>query len=212
MSYIIDDTYFVSELLIHNSTEIDVSDNNSPFDYWISTESRLMLKEALGYELFKDFDSYVVNGVLTGAPQKWSDLQDGVEYTYNNETWYFPGLINTQGAVPISMLAYYVYAKWFKFQMSQMTGMGEMYGNSANATLSRGSARQTAAWNTFVDMYQGDMSMFQIMFGNSLSLSGILGDYQNTHFASLVKFLYHNSDTYEGAAMVLHGRKNRFSI
>lgn len=210
--YIIDESYFVRELSIPNTSEIDVSDTANPFEYWIDTEARLILKEALGYELFKDFDSYMVNGVLTGAPEKWTDLQNGKEYTYDGKTWYWTGLISTEGSVPRSLLAYYVYAKWFKFQMSQMTGMGEMTGNASNSTLANGASRESKAWNSFVDWYQGDMSLFQIIWGSDLSLNDFFKDYQQTYFASLLKFLWHNSDTYEGAALTLHGRKNRFSI
>ena len=210
--YIIDDTYFVKELVIPNSSEIDVSNTNNPFDFWIDTECRLIMKQALGYNLFKDFDQYVVNGVLTNAPDKWNNLVNGVEYIYEGDKYYWPGLINNEGSVPKSMLAYYVYAKWFRFQQSQMTGMGEMHGNASNSTLSSGAVRESKVWNQFVDWYQGDMTLWEIYWESDSIASDFFKDFQNARYSSLIKFLWHNSESYKDAALVLNGRKNRFSI
>ena len=53
--YIIDESYFIKELRIPNTSEIDVSGSDTPFEMWIDKEARLCLQNALGSDLFTDF-------------------------------------------------------------------------------------------------------------------------------------------------------------
>ncbi len=208
MAYIIDESYFIRELVIPNTSEVDVGDTQNPFSNWIDTEARLMLQGALGFELFKDFDADVdAAGDYTGSQQRWLDLVDGAEYTFDGVLFNFPGLKFTQGTVPRSMMAYYVWAKWFTYHVSQVGGMGEQTGQSANSSIANGAARQSKAWNNFVTLYNGDTNIWQIVSGISFDR-----DVQNTHFVSLLKFLLHNESDYPDAALIVEEFKNRFSI
>ncbi|MCP4984861.1 MAG: hypothetical protein GY928_01990 [Colwellia sp.] len=211
MAYIIDETYFIRELGIPNLTEVDVSATANPFSYWIDTEARQLLKLALGFELFTDFDSNVVGGVYVPGVTKWDNLVNGVTYTYKGSTYRFQGLVFTEGTVPRSMLANYVWAKWFKFYMSQLTGMGEQYGSAANSFISNGAPREAKVWNDCVQMYNGDINLWEIFSGVEIDDS-LFETFQNTYFVSLTKFLLHNETDYPDAAMIYLNYKNRFSI
>lgn len=208
MAYIIDESHFNREINIINNSEIDVSSVANPFSNWIDTEARTMIQGALGFILFEDFDSNVdVNGVYVPGVTKWDNLVNGVTYTFQGDTYRFPGLIFTDGTVPRSMIAYFVYSKWLTYFMSQVTGMGEQHGSSANSSISSGAARQSKAWNIFTNLYNGDIGIFQI-------ISGINTDrrFQNARYSSLLKFLLHNEQDYEGASLIVYENKNRFSI
>lgn len=208
MAYIIDETYFIRELLIPNESEIDVSSTANPFSNWIDTESRLMLKNALGFVLFADFDTNIdVNGMYVPGVTKWDNLVNGVTYTFKGDTYRFEGLILTEGTVKRSMLAYYVYAKWLPYFMSQLTGMGEQHGSTVNSIISDAGPRQSKAWNNFTSLYNGDVSIWQIVSG--INVERI---HQNNRFSSLLKFLLHNETDYPEAALIVERSKNRFSI
>ncbi len=207
MAYIIDESYFIRELVIPNTSEVDVGDTLNPFSNWIDTEARLMLQGALGFELFKDFDTNVTNGVYVPGVTKWDNLVDGVEYTFDGIIYRFPGLIFVDGTVKRSMMAYYVFSKWFTYHMSQVGGMGEQTGESANSMIANGAVRQSKAWNNFARLYNGDTNIWQIVSGISFD-----SEFQNTHFVSLLKFLLHNEDDYPDAALIVERPKNRFSI
>lgn len=207
MAYIIDESYFIRELVIPNTSEVDVADTLNPFSNWIDTEARLMLQGALGFELFKDFDTNVTNGVYVPGVTKWDNLVNGVEYTFDGTLYSFRGLIFVDGTVKRSMMAYYVFARWFTYHMSQVGGMGEQTGESANSMIAHGAARQSKAWNNFARLYNGDTNIWQIVSGISFD-----SEFQNTHFVSLLKFLLHNEDDYPDAALIVERPKNRFSI
>lgn len=208
MAYIIDETYFIRELHIPNINTVDVKPTANPFNFWIETESRLILQDALGFELFKDFDTNIdVNGLFVPGVPKWDNLVNGVEYTFRGVKYKFEGLTFTQGTVKRSLLAYYVFSRWFKFQMEQLTGFGAFTGSSANSKITSGAAREADAWNKFMNLYNGDTNIFQIVSGIDFEPR-----FQNTHFVSLLKFLDQNKTDYPDAALVVHRSKNRFSI
>jgi hypothetical protein len=211
MAYLIDDTYFVRELITPNNGEVDVSDTNNPFSFWIDTEARQLLKLALGLELFTDFDSNVTAGVYVPGVTKWDNLVNGVTYTYKGSTYRFEGLLYTEGAVPKSLLANYTWAKWFPTYMSQLTGMGERVGSAANSFIANGAARQAKIWNQAVSMYNGDTSLWEIFSGIDVD-SSLVETFQNTYYVSLTKFLLQNEDDYPNPAVIYLMKKNRFSI
>jgi len=209
MSYIINDTFFVRELIVPETVGVDVRDTENPFDNWIDTEARYCLGMALGQKLFTEFDGYVDAGgdLDVGAPVKWHRLVTGTEYTHRGVDYRWEGLIFTQGNVPVSLLAYFTYARWMTYQMSSVGGFGEQVGKAANAKMASGAARQVKAWNNFVSLYQGDMTTEDVVFKVDWRLQ-----YQQTNYVSLLQFLLDNEDDYPDAALRLTRYKNRFSI
>lgn len=207
MAYIIDETYFIRELKVPTTKGIDVSDTANPFSNWIDTEARRMLEAALGFTLFIDFDSNVTAGVYVPGVTKWDNLVTGVTYTFEGETYRFQGLTFLDGTVKRSMMAYYVWSIWFTFFVEQVTGMGPRVGAAANSFVSTGAAMQAKNWNSFENLYNGDVSFFQVISGISFDST-----IQNTRFVSLLKFLLHNETDYPDPALITFRPKNRFSI
>ncbi|MGR3218467.1 MAG: hypothetical protein ACUZ8H_01435 [Candidatus Anammoxibacter sp.] len=207
MAYLIDETYFIREYAIPNITEIDVVNDDNPFSNWIDVEARAVLQMSLGWILFKDFDTNVVNGVYVPNVTKWDNLVTGLEYTFKGVTYQWSGLLYVEGTVKRSLLTPYVFSKWFKYFQSQMTGMGEAVGSAANSFIVEGATREAKAWNDFQRFYGGDVSITEIVAGINPDTK-----YQNTHYVSLLKFLLHNKDDYPDPALILQRPKNRFSI
>lgn len=214
MAYIVTDEYFIKELSIPNITDTrDVSSPNS-FEQWIDKEARLLLKDALGYELFKDFDGYVdVSGVINpAAPTKWLNLVNGVEYTVDSVVYRWEGLIYSEGSFKGSLMAYFVYCKWLEYQMSQLSGMGEKRGQAVNAEPYNSTQRLTTLWNTFVDKYQSTECYFPVNY----YYDGVLvTDYSpngTSNFVSLIKFLEDNKTDYPDAALKMYDVRNQLGI
>lgn len=213
--YIIDESYFIKEIIIPNESEIDVSGSCVSFAIWIDQEVRLCLQNALGFTLFNDLDSQITDGVLNnGADQKWQDLVNGKTYTKNGKTYRWEGLKFTKGTFKGSLLAYYVYCKWLEFQLSQMTGFGENRGQAVNSMSANSTHRYVTIWNTFVKMYQGENST-----DNTYKLTFINGvpfyDYFNNNesgYVSLVDYLLDNEDDYPDAAVMRYEYLNTFGL
>lgn len=87
---IIDETYFVRK---NNLPQTGNTDGLSEVQGFIDQYEPEYLKKALGYDLWKAF----TDGIMSVSPaQKWLDLLEGKEYTYNgyNDRW--------QGFAPIT--------------------------------------------------------------------------------------------------------------
>lgn len=215
MAYIVTREYFLKELSIPNVNEVrDVSGGTDTFEMYIDKEARQLLKDALGYDLFKDFDSYVdVNGVISPvAPAKWLNLVNGTDYVVDGVTYRWQGLIFDEGAFKSSVLAYYVYCKWLEFQISQMTGVGEMKGDAVNSTPYNSTQRLVTLWNTFVEMYQDTECKSPVRYYYDGVLVNDYSYHSNSNYVSLIKFLQDNDTDYQDASLRLYGLRNSLGI
>ena len=121
MAYLIDETYFQRELFVPNADDTDRS-AYTELQEFIDNKSRLLLKEVLGYTLFKDLDQNITNGILdAGAPQKWLNLVNGVEYVKDGYTYYWEGLLVQEGAFKKSLLANFVFYHWLYYKQTKYT-------------------------------------------------------------------------------------------
>lgn len=197
--YIIDESYFIKELRIPNTNEIDVSDSADPFITWIDKEARQCLQLALGYKLFKELDDNITDGVLdTDAPQKWLNLVNGKDYTKDSKEYNWKGLKFIEGTFKGSLLAYYVYCKWLEFQLSYMSGMGETRGEAVNSMVANSTHRYVALWNTFVEMYQSKSTQTAtITLRNGIPFYDYFGELGS--YVSLIEFLDHHEEDYPNA-------------
>ena len=210
--YIIDETYFIKELVIPNSNEIDISESSNPFEMWIDQYARLCLQEVLGNTLFTDLDQNVTNGVLNDiSPQKWLNLVNGASYIYKGKNHTWKGLIFEEGTFKGSLLAYFVYCKWLEFQLSQQSGIGEVRGDAINATSVGSTHRYVSIWNQFVSMYQGEYQQT----GTFTFIKGVpFYDYYNgqDYYVSLLEFLKHNEEDYPDAPLKEYNYLNTFGL
>jgi|SRR5690554_5825512 len=181
--YLIDETYFVGDLVIPQGGGIDVPSTDNNIKLWIDRYSRELLRDALGNALFDELDSQISNGELdAGADVKWGNLVNGCTYTYNDRQYNWRGLIFKDGDFKMSILAYYVYHHWHQAQVTRMSGVGEVRGNAVNSTNADSTYRTVRVWNTFVDLYQRRPIRHQ-------------------SDVSLLYFIYHNGEDYPNALL-----------
>lgn len=198
--YIIDVSYFIRELSIPNVNET-LSESGMTLEYFIDEKVRLLLQKALGYRLFEDFDSNVVNGVLDEltAPQKWIDFVNGVEYTKSGKPYKWNGLIYQDGAFKKSLLANYVYSEWLRLQTTIMSGVGEVNLSAINAQNANSNFRLVNVWNKFLSQYQGlDVRGYNPIIGrrdNAIYMDWNGGD-SNSGYVNMLRFLRDNKEDY----------------
>lgn len=100
-----------------------------------------ILTRVLGYQLYKEFNV----GLAEETPaEKWTELRDGAEYTYNDELKYFDGLK--------TLIVNYVYFKFVKEQSQFNTGVGIKSIDTENSQNTDASFKQVYAFNELVDI------------------------------------------------------------
>jgi len=212
--YLIDQTYFIKELSIPNLNEMD-SDTLTTLNIDIDKYVRLVLQNALGYELFKDLDSNITSGVLdSGADQKWKDLVNGVEYTKDGKTYRWKGLIFTEGNYKGSLLAKYVYYYWLKDSISLLTGTGEKTITASNMEAVNSNQRLVSVWNDFVMDYQSTPCYYgngNLFIYNGVPVNDWFGGI-DAHFVSLIQFLTDKDADYPNSAKMLYNNQNQLGL
>ena len=214
MAYLIDETYFQRELFVPNADDQDRSAYKDLQEF-IDEKARLLLKEALGYTLFKDLDDNITDGNLdSDAPQKWLDLVNGTEYTKDGDTYYWEGLLVTEGAFKKSVLANFVYYHWLYYNQSTMSGVGEVVLNAKNAININSTQRLTSVWNEFVNMYQGTQSKYSYSeyYHRGVKVVDWVGNNTSDFYSSLLTFISDNEDDYPDAPLKLYYIKNQFGL
>jgi len=149
MDKLIDIEYFKGSITIPNLNKDEGDDFN---DTYIGTYQENYLQKALGYTMFKEFETELEKDE-GDIPQIWKDLRDGVEYdvTIDGNTigtkW--NGFKNDE---EISPIAYFVYFKWIKENYAQLTGTGVGVSNKENATNYPPIFKSTASWNKYIKL------------------------------------------------------------
>jgi|SRR5690606_24378260 len=214
--YLIDASYFVRELSIPNIDET-YSENKKNLEYFIQDKVRLLLQNLLGYELFKDFESYLVNGALpsTGVPLKWTNLVYGAEYSIASKTYKWNGLIYTLGTYKKSLLAKYVYCEFLKEEQNTMTGVGMKVVEAKNSINYTSNYKLNNVWNQFIKEYQGGSNYLDKPYigkKNSTTFIDWLGGENNNGYVSLVRFVMDNKDDYPNAPVYRYRIENSFGL
>jgi len=214
MAYLIDETYFQRQYYVPNVEELN-SRSKEDLLLYIDQYVRLCLQDALGYVLFKDLDTYIVNGNLEpNAPQKWLNLVNGAEYTEHDRTYYWKGLKYNEGAFKVSLLTPFVFYHWLLDNQAKMSGMGEVVLEAKNAINASSNQRLTKSWNTFVQLYQDKNYHYNncVWYYEGVRVIDWMENNTNNDFVSLVKFLYDNKEDYPDANITTYKFKNQFGL
>lgn len=212
--YLIDETYFIQDITIPTTDNLDVVGTDNTLSQFIDKYARLLLKNALGITLFNLFDESLENGELKeDADQKWKDLVNGKTYTDNGSTKVWKGLLFTEGVFKGSVLAHYTYYHWYLWQMSQISNFGEVKGSTVNAISVNETTKLVQIWNEFIQMYQGSSetkATYSVMNGVPFT------DYfsaNNNEDVSLLQFLIDNDTDYPDAFLKHEeGLKNQLGL
>jgi len=144
----IDSTYFTGEITIPN---LDKAANLATLNADIITYEKEILIDALGYQLYSD---YITNIALESPAQKWLDLRDGAEFSFDfcgkTVTRKWIGLENSEKK---SLIAYFTYAMSLRNKSQTLTGVGVVVGLAENSQVIDSSRKLVNAWNRFIEQY-----------------------------------------------------------
>lgn len=197
--YLINETYFSNEINIPNLNEMD-SDTLLSLNIAIDRYVRLFLQNALGYTLFTELDSYVIDGVLdAGAPQKWLDLVNG------KDEW--KGLKFEEGSYKGSMMAKFVFYFWLKDYVSLVTGTGEKTITATDTVGVNSTQRLVNIWNDFVKDNQGYYNPCHHFVSFDCYWTGL-----STQPNTLLGFLTKNEIDYPEAKKTIYKIQNQLGL
>lgn len=164
-----------------------------------------LLIGALGYEqyeeLYAQFEQVSPSTewtFKTNALQKWKDLVNGK--TYNGKRW--RGLRYTVGKQNVSLIAFYVFFYYLKSDFSSYTTTGIQVAEAENSIRQTPNAKQTEAWNKFVQMYNGLRSGARnrpSFFTNWNGMGMMWGNSNNLNDVNLYEFLTDHGADYDSS-------------
>ena len=148
---IISATYFQKGYLFipHNkdiNLDTSSSTENKDLEFFIEKYERELLVNALGIELYTEFDE-----LPTPYSEKWAALIDGETYTVDDKQYRWEGL---KGREEHSLIANYVYCMWIRNDESLYTTTGIVQNKAKNAESFSPTPKYIKAWNDFISMYQ----------------------------------------------------------
>jgi hypothetical protein len=139
MANIIDQTYFVREILVAGIENPIISD---PLCKFITEYEPRFLKKALGYEFYKLFNTALQSSPTSG---RWYDLVVGADFYMGSTLYQWEGLKNT--TLKESIIANYVYYYYMRDNITQTAILGEVKTNTENSSRVSANMKMVKAWN-----------------------------------------------------------------
>jgi len=158
---IIDNTYFITE----NNLPVD----NINIQSFIDKHEPEILKKIFGYALYKDFIDGLA--VLPTPDQKWLDLRDGSEYTYDGELNKYEGIQN--------IIADWVYYWITRSEKTTATDSGIKRANVMNMENTDPKSRQVYSYNEMVDQI---VLLNEFILANNESVADTYENYETATF------------------------------
>lgn len=161
MAQIVDESYFVNDIAIANTTNIVIE---AALNSAIVKYEKEALLSALGYDLYRLF-------IDNPAVQIYLDITDGKEFSFEfggkTVTRKWVGLANAEKE---SLLAYYTYVKYEKDRNTKNSSVGHITPKVENAVQDNPRLKYVNAWNQYV-FQRGD---FQKVNTNKYSGRSVL--------------------------------------
>lgn len=190
-------SYFKGDIQIANATDTAPSSNlignAKELNYFIARYEREVLVKLLGLKLYNEFKTQFDVGIdeqwtlKTTADQKWKDLLNGSEYTYNGNDYSWKGLIySDMNAEPdTSIMAYYIYSKFIEVDELRHSGVGFAKDQAQNSEIQLGRSKWAYAYNEFV-MMSG--SLRQFIYASNRLIEDTYLDYGPERFQFVNRF------------------------
>lgn len=210
---IIDTSYFQSkEVFIPNAIAQPSIGSNTPtsisqlqqeidsreYDFLLMSLGKVQADELLSQ--FETDGSWKVT-----ALDKWKNLVDGVD------DW--RGLRYTVGTKKISIIAYYVFFYYLKYDFSHYSTTGVNVAKSENAVSQLPNEKQVTAWNTFVGLFQGgNFSRNNYRFSSNWNGIMLRWANENGNVKSFYDFMNENSGIYETKHFVNQSIINPYNL
>lgn len=195
---IIDTTYFLNKsVFIPNAVAQPSIGSNTPtsllqLQQEIDEKENELLLSFLGYEQTNELlDQFETSGEWkVSALQKWIDLVDGTEQ--------WKGLRYTVGTKKISLISFYVFFYYLKYDYSTYSTTGIQVSKSENAVSQLPNEKQVSAWNKFVNMYDGgNIQQRGYIFSNNWNGTMLRWNNGERNEVSLYDFMSSKSDIYD---------------
>lgn len=153
---LIDVTYFINSINIPNTDNPTVSEELTAL---INASEPQFLRALMGAELYTAFKA----GIQAESPdQRWLDLRDGKDYTYQGDTKNWEGLRNA--TTKQSLIADYTFFEWVNQRVQQWSGTAVVQSTTQdNATAVSPAKVMSRAWNS---MTQSAASFYAFMEAN----------------------------------------------
>lgn len=193
--YLIDKDYFIKSISVPNVEEPS-SDATLELNISIDKYARQFLQFTLGNVLFTELDSHITNGALDVlAPLKWLNLVNGCDYTVDDVTYTWNGLLVEQGLYKSSILAHYTYLNHYQNDIN--TQLGQIVIEPKNGVNVNPTEHLVTIWNEYVDMYQGNTCNYPThYFHNNVLFKDYYGANHNNGYVSYLQFLTDNKVDY----------------
>jgi len=144
---LIDETYFFNRL---NLPQTGNSEGLADVLAYIEQYEPEYLNCVLGYSLVKVFNEATEGSGLPDE-QRWVDLIDGAEYTWEGCLYRWSGLAPVTG-LKISPIAYYVFYKYVDERITDFVLVGNVSSKTDNNRTVSATDRLVYAWNRMIDL------------------------------------------------------------
>lgn len=215
---IIDSSYFKGDIYlpqVGDGASRQVNNDDALKNFIYEYEPRILIK-GLGRRLYKEFSAELQNNgtIKTTADQKWSDLLNGKEYTKDSTTYYWRGIVEKQGSLVKSFIAYYVYYWYVRDGVAQKTTLGVVDAKAKNAKGASAIPTLTHAWREFHSWYIGSQDTFNGRFGyhKGVFVEDYFNGVDNTKEVSLFQFLSDHTDDYSNWSFTDVENENNWGI
>jgi len=168
---------------------------------------------AFGYQQTTElFDQFETNGDFKPAAlQKWKDLVDGKEYAGGTKKW--NGLRYSIGTQKISLIANYTFFKYLGMDFSQYSTTGVQVPWAENSSRQLPNGKQTAAWNAFINVYQGNLNgRGYSFFSNWNGLGMRWATNRSLNQVTLYEFLTDHPEDYDNSFFTMLGMVNPYNL
>lgn len=187
---LIDATYFNDEISLP-------ANKYSDLDSFIERFGRELLIKLFGYTLYKLIDAYDPDN-KTDTEQRIRDIIEGKEFTENDRTYKWNGLVNTE---KVSVIAYYVYVHYLRQKETQTTTTGESKNKKVNSVSASPAYKMSNAW-----------SCMNILIGPYCLYSDYYPGGMTDYYNSLFYFMSKNYDIYPEWEWSEMGSVNSFDL
>ncbi len=199
---IINGSYFVGDIYLPQvgSGASAIANNNDLLERYIKEYEPKILKKGLGSRLYNELEGNLNSdgSLKESAEQKWNDLLNGKEYTKNDITYYWRGIVDDHGSYKKSFIAYYVFYWYIKKNNTALTTLGAVKPQAENAEAVSPVQVLTDAWREFHEWYSGSNSSTSAnaYYHKGFYVEDWFGGNDNSKEVSLYTFLSDNKDDY----------------
>lgn len=173
--------------------------SDATFDAFVEDEQAKILKQVLGIQLYTEF----MDALEEDYPdQKWIDLRDGAQYSFDGITYEWAGMTTRTG-----LIAPYIYCLWLAATWDTHTKKGIVAPNAENSQVISPASRMGAAFSKFLELLGRKPKV--------VSLSALYiptPDFMNRNANTLLGFLTVNINNYSSLAWTDPGRISQFDL